>query len=43
VFLRILEEEEGAILRDVPLVKRPLALIREYKEDRRMWFYYIIR
>jgi hypothetical protein len=42
VFLRILEEEEGAILRDVPLVERPSALIREYKEDGRMWFYYII-
>jgi hypothetical protein len=42
MFLRILEEKEGAILKNVSLDKRLLALIREYKEDRRMWFYYII-
>jgi hypothetical protein len=42
VFLSILKEEEGAILKDVPLIKRPLALIRKCKEDKQMWFYYII-
>jgi len=43
MFLRILEEEEGAILRDVPLDERPSALMRECKEDGRMWFHCIIR
>ena len=43
MFLRILEEEEGAILRDVPLLERPSALMRECKEDGRMWFHCIIR
>jgi hypothetical protein len=36
MFLRILEEEERAILRDIPLVKRLLTLMREYKEDRQI-------
>ena len=43
IFLRILEDEEGFILRDVPLVERPSALMRESKEDGRMWFHCIIR
>lgn len=43
MFLRILEEEEGAIFRDVPLIERPSALMRECKEDGRMWFHCIIR
>jgi hypothetical protein len=37
MFLRILEEEEGAILGDsVPLDERPSALMRECKEDGRI-------
>jgi len=43
IFLRILEKEKGVILRDVLLNERPLVLIRECKEDERMWFHYIIR
>jgi hypothetical protein len=36
VFLSILKEEEGAILKDIPLVKRLLTFIKEYKEDRQI-------
>ena len=43
MFLKILEEEEGVTLSDVPLDERLSGLMRECKEDGRMWFHYIIR
>ncbi|KAI9055543.1 hypothetical protein LZ554_000490 [Drepanopeziza brunnea f. sp. 'monogermtubi'] len=43
MFLGILEEEEGAILKEIPLNERPSALMRECKEDGRSWFHCIIR
>lgn len=43
MFLTILEEEEGVTLSDIPLDERLSALMRECKEDGRMWFHYIIR
>jgi len=44
IFLKILEEEEeGSLLSNIPLDKRLSGLMRECKEDGRMWFHYIIR
>jgi len=43
MFLKILEEEEGAMLKDVPFVERLSGLMRECNEDGRMWFHCIIR
>ncbi|KAH6716480.1 hypothetical protein BKA61DRAFT_631782 [Leptodontidium sp. MPI-SDFR-AT-0119] len=43
MFLGILEEEEGVTLKDVPVNERLSGLMRECKEDGRMWFYCIIR